>query len=120
MIFVRSAFSDAEKAAEDLKEICPWVRSGKVSSETALHSGSGLILYLDRDEYYEMLDELIKLERDAFESNGIPKEGSREMCIYKKYGWLWDFFYNAEKKIMTEAEVLLLHRMISYSESLSA
>lgn len=49
------------------------------------------------DEYEDMMDKLIQLEIDAYNTeDGIePSKDNPYYQKYLKYGWLWDLFYQA-------------------------
>ena len=55
-------------------------------------------LDLSWGEFEDMMDELMQLEIDAFNTpNGeMPSENDFLYKKYEKYGWLWDMFYNAD------------------------
>ena len=44
------------------------------------------------------MDELIQLEIDAFNTEACeaPLPNDPLYILYKKFGWLWDYFYSAE------------------------
>ena len=53
---------------------------------------------LSAEEYEQLLDELMQLEIDAYNTRDgkNPLEDDPEYIRYCKYGWMWDVLYSAE------------------------
>ena len=104
MLYITTDFS-YKTIEEGLKTICPWVKIKHITTDTALKK-LGFVdcppccfsLDLSWGEFEDMMDELMQLEIDAFNTpNGeMPSENDFSYKKYEKYGWLWDMFYNAD------------------------
>jgi len=57
---------------------------------------------LSENEYEQLLDELLQLEIDAYNTpdGRVPSDKDPNYIRYRKYGWMWDVLYRAE----TQAE----------------
>ena len=55
---------------------------------------------LSESEYELLLDKLIELEVDAFNTpdGNSPSENDPKYIRYLRYGWMWDVLYSAEKQ----------------------
>lgn len=55
-------------------------------------------IYLTEEEIDNLMDDLMQLEIDAYntETGEDPLPNDPLYLEYKEFGWLWDYFYNAE------------------------
>lgn len=53
---------------------------------------------LSEDEYEQLLDELMDLEIDAYNTpdGKSPPDNDPAYIRYRKYGWMWDVLYSAQ------------------------
>ncbi len=104
MLYIETDFS-FEDIKRALQEVYPSARPEHIVTDYVLKQ-LGFVDYppcifsLDMtwNEYEEMMDELMQLEIDAFNTpdGKMPAEDDPAYQRYGKYGWLWDMFYNAK------------------------
>ncbi len=56
------------------------------------------IIYVDvtEQEMDALVDDLIQIEIDAYNLEGEPLPNDTCFLLYKEFGWMWDYFENAE------------------------
>lgn len=106
MLYVETNMCSFEKIEKLLPDIYPSAKlSHIVTDYTLCNLGFSkmpfCIFALDMtwDEYENMMNELIQLEIDAYNTKD-GKEPAKDDPYYQKYlkyGWLWDLFYQANE-----------------------
>lgn len=96
-----------EQLEQDLHEVCPWVKIKKEDwsnyyVEFGFSADNAFLVVLDLTlaEYDEMLNELLQIEVDAFNTSSgeMPDERDELYIRYERLGYLYDFFNNAKIK----------------------
>ena len=88
-----------------LQDVCPYVKMEQIQDYWELKA-LGFVDFpicvakmdMTETEYERMIDDLRQLEVDAFNTpdGKMPEEDDPYYVRYCKYGWLWDFFFNAD------------------------
>lgn len=103
MLYVETDF-DYGTIEEHLHAVIPSIIMSHVVTDEKLkqlgfvdHAPCVFSLDMTRDDFEDMMDELMQLEVDAFNTpdGSMPPEDDPLYLKYLKYGWLWDMFYNA-------------------------
>lgn len=105
MIYLKIERSHYDEMKTLLPDICPNVEFSLVVADENLKllglcSDVPCIVAfdLDKDEFNQMMDELIQLEIDAFNvPGGDPPPDDPDYQRYIKYGWMWDVLFDAEE-----------------------
>lgn len=104
MLYVETEMASYETIEKSLADVYPKARLEHIFTDKALKALGFVdfppcVFSLDMtwNEYEEMMDELMYIEVDAYNSsNGYdPDEDDEYYQKYLKYGWLWDLFYSA-------------------------
>lgn len=93
--------SEYESMKIQLPEICPYVHFHLIARDVNLtrlgfaDEPPCLVEFdIDDDTYFKMISDLEQLEIDAYNEPYDQESVDR----YKKYGWLWGLFQNAEER----------------------
>ncbi len=106
MLYVETNICSFAEIKKLLPDIYPSVKLSHVIIDNVLYtlgfSEVPLCIFtLDMtwDEYEDMMDKLIQLEIDAYNTeDGIePSKDNPYYQKYLKYGWLWNLFYQANE-----------------------
>ena len=104
MIRLNLELSQYQQLEKQLSDICPDVKFYLESSdETLVKLGLSdvapcvVAFELDDDGFEKMLDELVQIEIDAFntENSKNPPEDNEYYQKYLKYGWMFDVLHDA-------------------------
>ena len=92
-----------ERVKERLEEFRPNIKIELIVCDIMLEKlgfceSAPCIVYvhLEENEMEILLDDLLSLEIDAFNGNDEPEDDDPLYVLYKKYGWLYDVFVEAE------------------------
>ena len=105
MIYLKLEKSIYDKIKKLLPDICPNVQFSLVMADNNLmrlgfscEIPCVAAFQLDENGFDQMLDDLMQLEIDAFNTPcGEPAPNDSVYQKYLKYGWMWQVLYNAEK-----------------------
>lgn len=91
-----------EQLKNDLLEIYPQVKIELLHVDKALFdlkisSTIPCTINIDatEEQIEEIMDRVMKFETDAFNTpdGSLPSDDNPDYLLYKKYGWIWSFFY---------------------------
>ena len=112
MLYVETDMASHKTIRKCLDKAYPQARTEHITTDRALKALEFVdwpicVFSLDMtwDEFENMMDALIQLEVDAFNTDDgeMPAEDDEDYQRYMYYGWLWDMFYQAqERKKITE------------------
>ena len=107
MLYIETNMASYETIRRSLDAVYPEAKTEHITTDHALKA-LGFIDYppcvfsLDMtwDEYNRMMDELMQVEVDAFntEDGKMPAEDDEYYQKYLEHGWLWDLFFNADDR----------------------
>lgn len=93
-----------ERLKESLEEFRPNIKIELINCDIMLEKlgfceSAPCIVYVDLEEKEMgvLLDDLYQLEIDAFNGNQEPEDDDPLYVLYKKFGWIYDVFIEAEK-----------------------
>lgn len=102
MLVVEITGDAFEQVQECLQELFPDVTVELISKEISLPNGleipCAFSLNVSWQKLEDMMQTLMQYEIDAFNTDAreLPAADDPYFLQYKRYGWLWDLFYNAK------------------------
>ena len=96
--------ADFDAIRRDITQLFPDIRIRHIHTDHALKElGFAekpicvFVMDMTLDEFESMMDELSQLEVDAFNTSdgSLPEKDDPLYQRYRRFGWLWDMFYNA-------------------------
>ena len=107
MLYIETNIASYETIRRSLDAVYPEAKTEHITTDYALKALMLIdyppcIFSLDMtwDEYDRMMDELMQIEIDAFNTDNLEISFENNECYlkYLEHGWLWDLFYNANDR----------------------